>query len=222
MKNQTLFSGASDDVVNRVIALARITEFKSGTYICHQGDPGSPLILVLSGQLRFSALSENGIEIPIHAVNPGQSVGGPAILCDLPILGSVAAVKKSTVALLSRANARQLFDEPEVLRALSRSMAQEIQDYLQHHAEKGLPRADTRIAGVIMSAIKNTEIDDSPLADLPTHATIGAMAKVSRETVSRVLKSLEHRGVIKKEGRQTRVHDRIALQRLAAGCGAVG
>jgi CRP/FNR family transcriptional regulator, cyclic AMP receptor protein len=177
---------------------------------------------LLSGRLRFSALSENGIEVPIYVVNPGESVGGSAILCGLPLLGSVAAVKDSTVGLISRSNARQLFDVPEVLRALSQAMAQQIQDGLQHHAEKGLPRADTRIAGVIMSSINNAEIDESPLTDLPTHATIGAMAKVSRETVSRVLKTLEHRGVIRKEGRFTRVRDRTALQRLAAGWAAAG
>jgi DNA-binding Lrp family transcriptional regulator len=43
------------------------------------------------------------------------------------------------------------------------------------------------------------------------------MAKVSRETVSRVISSLEKRGVIKREGRAIRINDRMALRQLAAG-----
>jgi len=218
MRNQTLFSLSADDVVVRASKQARITEFKPGESICYQGDPRSPLMLVLAGQVRLAVFTEDGFEIPIRVIKSGQSLGEAPILNGLPIPGNVVAVRKSTVALINRADARQLFDEPAVSRALNRSLAFQLRQFVVGQATQGLPRADARISAVVLSAIENTTKDESPLIELPKHATVAAMAKVSRETVSRVLKSLEDRGVIAKEGGLTRVRDRIALQNLVAGC----
>ncbi|MGF6759152.1 Crp/Fnr family transcriptional regulator [Paraburkholderia sp. GAS42] len=217
LRKQTLFSTADDDVVKRAGEMVRIAEFGPGDYICFQGDPRSPLVLVISGQLRTSTLSEDGREIPVRVINPGQSGGEEPILRNSSIHGNIAAVRKSTVALFSRAHARQLFNEPNVACALNNSMAIRVMDLVERHAVKGLSRANARISAVIESAINNAEKDESPLIELPDQATIAAMAKVSRETVSRVLKSLTCRGVIAKEGRRIRVRDRAALHTLATG-----
>jgi CRP-like cAMP-binding protein len=217
LRKQTLFSMAGDDIVKRAGAMVRMAEFAPGDHVCFQGDPRSPLMLVIAGQLRTSTLSEDGREIPVRTVNAGQSVGEEPILLNSSIHGNIVAVRKSTVALFSRAHARQLFDEPNVARALNSSMAGRVMHLVERHALQGLSRADARISAVIESTIGNWEKDELPLIELPNQATIAAMAKVSRETVSRVLKSLTARGVIAKEGRRIRVRDRDTLHRLAAG-----
>jgi CRP/FNR family cyclic AMP-dependent transcriptional regulator len=197
--------------------MARIAEFEPGDYVCFQGDRQSPLVLVISGQLRSFTLSEDGCEIPICAINSGQSTGEPSIIHDSPLPENITAVRKSTVATLTRDHARQLFNEPEVSRALNNAMALQLSHLVERYVTQGLPRAGARISAVIVSAINNAKKDESPLIELPNQATIAAMAKVSRETVSRVLKSLEYRGVIAKEGRQFRVRDCITLRSLATG-----
>lgn len=217
LRKQTLFSMAGDDIVKRAGAMVRLANFAPGDHVCFQGDARSPLMLVIAGQLRTSTLSEDGREIPVRTVNAGQSVGEEPILLNSSIHGNIVAVRKSTVALFSRAHARQLFDEPNVARALNSSMAGRVMHLVERHALQGLSRADARISAVIESAIGNSEKEESPLIELPNQATIAAMAKVSRETVSRVLKSLTARGVIAKEGRQIRVRDRDTLHTLAAG-----
>jgi CRP/FNR family transcriptional regulator, cyclic AMP receptor protein len=217
LRKQALFALATDDVIKRASEMVRIAEFGPGNYIFFQGDPRSPLVLVITGQLRSSTLSEDGREIPERVINPRQSGGEPPILQDLSSPCNIAAVRKSTVALFSRAHARQLLNEPDVSRVLNHAMAIRLIHLSERHAVHGLPRADARISAVIESAINDAEQDESPLIELPNQATIAAMAKVSRETVSRVLKSLELRGVIAKEGRRIRVRDRVTLHTLAAG-----
>ncbi|MFM0148083.1 Crp/Fnr family transcriptional regulator [Paraburkholderia sp. RL18-085-BIA-A] len=217
LREQPLFATADDDTVKRAGEVVRLAEFGPGDYVCFQGDPRSPFVLVISGQLRTSILSEDGREIPVRTLNPGHSGGEEPILLNSSIHGNIVAVRKSTVALFSRAHARQLFNEPNVARVLNNSMAIRVMHLIERHAVQGLPRADARISAVIESAINNAEKDESPLIELPDQATIAAMAKVSRETVSRVLKSLTNRGVIAKEGRRIRVRDRVTLHTLAAG-----
>jgi CRP/FNR family cyclic AMP-dependent transcriptional regulator len=217
LRKQNLFALASENLIKTASQMVRITEFGPGDYICFQGDPRSPLVLVILGQLRTSTLSEDGREIPVRVINPGESGGEEPILRNSSVHGNIAAVRKSTVALFNRAHARQLFNEPDVARALNNSMALRLMHLVERHAEQGRPRADARISAVIESAINNAEKDESPLIELPDQATIAAMAQVSRETVSRVLKSLTNRGVIAKEGRRIRVRDRVTLHTLATG-----
>jgi CRP/FNR family cyclic AMP-dependent transcriptional regulator len=216
LKEQALFALASDDVINRASEAARILEFSAGDYICFQGDAVSPLVLVISGQLRTFILSEDGREVPVRVINSGQSGGEASILQNSSLQANMVAVRKSTVALLSRPYARQLLNEPDVARALNNAMATLLSHLVKRHAVQGLSRADARISAVIESAIEDSEKDESPLIELPDQSAIAAMAKVSRETVSRVLKSLEHRGTIAKEGRRIRILDRNTLRTLAA------
>jgi len=217
LRDQGLFSLSSDDIVKKASEIARYTKFGPGEYLCFQGDPQSPLVLLISGQLRLFTLSENGFEVPMGVINAGQSSGEPAILCDSPSMLNIAAVRDSSVALIGRADARQLFTQPQVSRALNTIMAQRFTHHIERHAVQGLPRADARISAVIESVINDAGKGESPLIELPNQATIAALAKVSRETVSRVLKSLEQRGVLAKEGQWVRVCDRNTLRSLAAG-----
>jgi len=217
LREQTLFSTSSDDFLSRASKMLRIAEYKVGDHICFQGDPQSPLVLVMSGQLRASTVSEDGVEIPTGIINPGQSAGESWIIQRLPILVSIGVVRRSVVGLFNRADARQLFNESNISRALNAKMAFQLRYLVERHASQGLPRAAARISAVIESAMSAAKSDEFPLLELPNQATIAAMAKVSRETVSRELKSLELRGVIAKEGRQFRVRDRTTLHRLATG-----
>jgi len=215
--NQGIFSLASNDIIKKAGEVARHAKFGPGEYLCFQGDPQSPLVLLISGQLRLFTLSENGFEVPMGVINAGQSSGEPAILCDSPSMLNIAAVRHSAVALIGRNDARQLFNEPQVSRALNTIMAQRFTHHIERHAVQGLPRADARISAVIEAVINDAGTNESPLIELPNQATIAALAKVSRETVSRVLKSLEQRGVLAKEGQWVRVCDRTTLRSLAAG-----
>ena len=167
LRKQTLFSMAGDDIVKRAGAMVRMAEFAPGDHVCFQGDPRSPLMLVIAGQLRTSTLSEDGREIPVRTVNAGQSVGEEPILLNSSIHGNIVAVRKSTVALFSRAHAWQLFDEPNVARALNSSMACRVMHLVERHALQGLSRADARISAVIESAISNSEKDELPLDRTP-------------------------------------------------------
>jgi CRP-like cAMP-binding protein len=173
--------------------------------------------MVLRGQLRSCFASEDGDEIPIRNVGPGESIGEAAIIGDEPIAANIIANRKSTIATLSRSRARQLFAEPEMLRALTVYLAQQVGRFTQRYAQQSLPRAAARISAVIVSEIRGTDDRVVSGLELPGQATIAAMANVSRETVSRVLASLERRGVIAKQGRRIAIRDLVTLRSIAMG-----
>ncbi|MGF6613104.1 CRP-like cAMP-binding protein [Paraburkholderia sp. WSM4175] len=215
LERQTLLKTCCQQVIRATADAARVSDVESGDYVCLQGDADSPLILVLSGQLRKCFASEEGDEIGIRTVAAGESIGEAAIVGDVPIPANIIASRKSTIAMLSRVRARQLFADSEVSRALTRSLAAQVTRFAHRYAQQGLPRAAARISAVIVSEISSADLLSA--VELPNHATIAAMANVSRETVSRVLASLERRGVIVKQGRRISIQDRAALRTIAMG-----
>jgi CRP-like cAMP-binding protein len=217
LKEQVLFRTARSATVDLASKFIKIASVKEGEYICYQGDTQSPLMLLIEGQLRVSTYSEDGTEIPVSVVNPLECAGEISILNRVPVVANVAAARDSVVGLLDRAHARHLLADPDVARELNTLMAQRYMGLVTARNAHGQARAGARVSAVIEATIGERMAGDLPLVELPNQSTIAAMAKVSRETVSRVISSLEKRGVIKREGKAIRINDRMALRQLAAG-----
>ncbi len=214
LAEQTLLANADAATVERVANSARIARYGKGTYVTFEGDAESPLLLVLSGQLRVSGLSAQGDETPVSTVSAGASVGAVSIISNTPSSVNVIANRESTVAIISRMLARQLFCDPQVSLALNGLLASLVSRLVHCQSRREMPRAAARVAAIIIEELGQTHDLGAAPVEPPTHATIAAMAKVSRETVSRVLSSLEVRGLIAKEGRRIRVLDDNALRIL--------
>ena len=217
LKNQVLFRTARSETIDLASQFVKIANVKEGEYICYQGDAQSPLIFLIEGQLRLSTFSEDGTEIPANVANAQECVGEISILNRVPVIANIAAARDSVVGLLDRAHARQLLDDPAVARTLNKLIAQRYMALIAARSAQSQSRAGARVIAVIEAAMSERVPGELPLVDLPNQSTIAAMAKVSRETVSRVISSLEKRGVIKREGKAIRIQDPVTLRQLAAG-----
>lgn len=217
LAQQTLFATSDGKTIELLANAARVVNFKSGAYVTFQGEAESPLLLILSGQLRVSRLSAKGDEAPIGIVSAGGSTGEVPIISNRPSNVNVIANRESTVAMIGRTLARQVLCEPLVSVALNGILASLVGHLVNSHGRREFPRAAARIAAVIVDELDLAADFDAAPAKSPSHATIAVMAKVSRETVSRVLSSLELRGLIAKEGRRIRVLDPNALRALGNG-----
>lgn len=199
------------------LKFVKIANVNEGDYVCFQGDAQSPLIFLIEGQLRVSTFSEDGVEIPISVVNPGQCAGEESILNRTPLCTNVAAARDSVVGLLDRAPARQLLADPDVARALNSLMAQRYAELIAARTSQRQTSAGARVSAAIETIVGEQPCFESSRVDLPNQNTIAAMARVSRETVSRVISSLEKRGIIEREGKAICVRNRAALHQLANG-----
>lgn len=218
LRDQILLRDSRSEIVCAAIKFAKIAQIKEGDYISYQGDAQSPLIFLVKGQLRVSTYSEDGVEIPISVVNPHQCAGEVSILSRTPLCANVAASRDSVVGLLDRVHARELLADPDVARSLNKLLAERYVGMITARSSQSQTRARARVSAVIEAIIDDCPCNDpaASLVDMPNQNTIAAMAKVSRETVSRVISLLEKRGVIKREGKAICVRDRAALRQLAS------
>jgi hypothetical protein len=115
---QRLFQHASDAIVAQAARTVRYRTFKAHDIVSRQGDRNSLLILVISGQLQAFRGSEDGREIGINLIGPGESCGHCAIIQDTPAVSSIAAVTSAVVGMIGRTEARNLFRAAGVSEAL--------------------------------------------------------------------------------------------------------
>jgi CRP/FNR family transcriptional regulator, cyclic AMP receptor protein len=221
LRQQLLFKSSDNATIELAQSMARVETVKAAHHLILQGDETSPLVLLLSGQLRTCLITEDGREITLHLINAGDATGAASILQGMPSAKSVVAVKTSVVALINRANARRLLSEPTVARELNAMFARLMQGTIANQTTLGTPRSTARVCAIVYAMFRDAGEDPARPIAIPTHASLAAMAEVSRETVTRVLTSLSRQNIITKQRQTIFVTKPADLQQLASGTSPV-
>lgn len=75
-----LFGAMSPKEIDAILAFSRERRLADGTVIFQKGEPGTSLMAVLRGRVRISAYSEDGKEVVLNLIDPGQIFGEIALL----------------------------------------------------------------------------------------------------------------------------------------------
>ena len=78
--NCVLFEGLSDSERSAISARARMRTFDAGENIFAIGSPGDQMMAVLSGSVRISVPSNDGKELLLAIIHPGEVFGELAVL----------------------------------------------------------------------------------------------------------------------------------------------
>lgn len=79
-----------------------------GTEIIRQGDEGTGLFVVLSGEVEVTRENDDGSETPLATLRPGEVFGEIALVRGEPTTATVTAVRPSTVLFLARENVSRI------------------------------------------------------------------------------------------------------------------
>ncbi len=98
--------------------------FPKGQVIIHEGDQGDSFFQIISGLTRVFRTSEDGVEVTLATIGPGESFGEMALLTGEPRSASVETLESSGVLVISKQSFDQLAAEnPEFSLALSRVLS---------------------------------------------------------------------------------------------------
>lgn len=227
LRTQNLFKGLSDDLLNDIRKHVRFQEFRKNEYILHKGASGDALLLLFSGRLQVVSLSEEGKEVGLNFIDPGDFFGEVTLIDGGPRSASVIATTTSVVGFLPKQQALWLFhNNPVIAERVLKRLCNIIRQEIHYRANLGASKAFTRIYSVLFG--KTTaqtpaqEIAGKPskalaVENLPNQQSIAMMANVSRETVSRALQALIKAGIIQKDTKRIIIQDPKLLEKLASG-----
>lgn len=194
-------------------AVGRIMKLPKGSRLFGPGQLPQGYVLLLEGDIRVSQVSENGREIVLYRVLPGESCA-LTTACLLSGEGYQAdAVAETDIKAV--AVPRATFDElvagsPAFRQFVFAAFAQRITDLFKLVDEIAFQRMDVRLAHKLLELIG----DGDELA--MTHHQLATELGTAREVVSRQLNELQRRGWIESSRGNTKLLDKVALKRLAS------
>jgi CRP/FNR family transcriptional regulator len=203
--------------------LSREADFVSvpaGTRLFSEGDPCEALLLITSGTVRAVKLSEDGREILLYRVNPGEfcvlTVGCLTAnkpypsdgVCDTDVTG--VRIPSRFFQMLSEGHA-------EFRKHALELMGARLADVMELVEAVAFHRLDRRLANLLMEKSTNNGDGGRPLEI--THHQLAKDLGSSREIVSRVLEAFEADGLVELGRKRIDIRDADRLSRISVSGG---
>ncbi len=202
LKSSTFFGALSDASLNAFARKGHTSTFAKGEVICHRGDDGNSMMIILSGRVKISNMMADGREIVINFSGVGDLVGEIAVLDGQERTADVVALEDTEVFVIYRddvlpvlnAHPSGMFEIIQTLCEKLRATTSIVEDNMremQARAAKGLLR---------LAQQHGVRTKDGIRIDLKISQTdLGNYLGLSRANVSRQLGHLKDVGLIRME-----------------------
>jgi transcriptional regulator with AAA-type ATPase domain len=119
-----LFKSLSPELLKKIAGMAEFRAFPKGEVIIHEGDQGDSFYHVVSGSARVFQISEDGIDVTLNTLEPGESFGEMALLTGEPRSASVDTKETSCFLVISKQGFEDVVAKsPEFSLALSKILS---------------------------------------------------------------------------------------------------
>ncbi len=198
----------------RFFQSASLINLPAAQPICQQGSQCSHLALVLAGHARVYKIGDNGREITLYRIGPGESciLTASCIVNERPFPAFAVSEEPIEAVLINPADVVRWSDESPTWRNYLFSLVSaRLSEVIGVVEEIAFRRVDTRLAGYLIqhSAPNHERIE-------LTHQAIASDLGTSREVVSRILKDLEQRQLILTHRGAIQILDRPKLTALSS------
>jgi len=206
LRTVPLFSELSDTDIASLGRLATKRKFPKDTVVFFENEEGDFFFMILEGRIKVTILGDDGREIILSVLGPGDFFGEMALLDNEPRSATAIAVEESELLSLHRTDFQSvLADNRAITTALIRVLTARLRHANHQISTLALLDVYGRVARVIvdMAREEGRRLRDGRIAfRRATHQEIANRIGTTRETVTRMLKDLERQALIRVEGRE--------------------
>lgn len=214
-----LLRHATDHDLNRLWPLVRPRHMRArATISIPQQMPGT-VTFAWSGAYRMAVFSPRGVGVTLELIRPGDGFGYTACVLGRDFGESLRLTADQGGALLclpAPEFLRIVTESPKLMRALLNTMAELIADSGSRIYELSALDVRARLVAELMRLVDHQSGTNGSLSldPAPTHAALAAQIGATRENVTRHLKDLARKGVIRLGRRVLEVTDMERLRSL--------
>ena len=203
LKEIPIFSELSNKDLERILQVASRQKYYKGNLILIEEEIGSTMFVILSGRVKISRISDDGREVILSILSEGDFFGEMSLLDGQTRSANVTATEESELLVIRREEFLQiLHDYPQIAINLLKELAQRIRKSDEHIKSLSLQDATGRVASTLLRIAEDSGVlrkGQVEISEIPLQQDLANMAGTSRETISRVLKSLIQKGYLKKQ-----------------------
>jgi CRP-like cAMP-binding protein len=210
-----LFRGISSTALDDILKRVQLRTRQAGSLLVAQDEPGDALFLLVSGRAKVVLFGENGRELTLSELRPGDVFGEMSLLDGRPRSANVVALDDTIVLALTREGfLAHLRVHPSTAVNLLGELTRRLRRADETIAQLALQDVEARLLRTLARLAREEggqqEGGDLVLRRRPTQQELANMVGSCRETISRTLTAMAKRGVVTSRGR-TLVLARTAL-----------
>lgn len=207
LQNIPLFSGLTDQDVQSLLKLATPRRFAKSVAVIREGAEGESLFIVIEGKVKVYLNDDNGKEIILSVLGPGDFIGELALIDDDARSASVMTMEPSEFLVLPKQAFRDhLRKNPDLAMNMLRVLATRLRGADQMIGSLALMDVFGRVARTLTQLAKPSD-GRMVVTDRYTQQDIANMVGASREMVSRIFRDLTMAGLIQVEHGQIVVNE---------------
>ena len=204
LRNVPIFTALSDSDLNRIASKMVSRDYEKGQMILLEESTGKTFFIITSGTVKVTRLSDDGREVILALLGENDFFGEMSLLDGEGRSANIVANEDAEVMTLSRRDFLEYLETyPKIAIALLEELAVRIRKSDQQIKSLSLSDSEQRIGITLIRLAEEggtIKRGDVTVQNLPYQQDIANMAGTSRETVSRTLKLLEDKKLVKRNG----------------------
>ncbi len=216
LANCVLFRGLVTGERDAVVGRARMRHFAAGETVFLMGSPGGSMMAVLSGTVRISIPSQEGREIVLAVLLPGEVFGEIALLDGKERTADARAMTACDLAVLERRDVLEFLERqpnawPRVVEVLcDRLRATDLQ-----MAEVAMQQLPVRLAKVLLRMTYVEALSRPADRVQVSQRELGNIVGAARESVNKCLSEWQRSGWVRIDRTSITISDRTTVERVA-------
>ncbi|HGY56751.1 MAG TPA: Crp/Fnr family transcriptional regulator [Caldithrix abyssi] len=199
-----LFSELKESDLEQIAKMTVRQVYKKDNMVLIEEEVGSTMFVILNGRVKISRISDEGREVILSILVDGDFFGEMSILDGQTRSANAVTLEDTELLIIRRENFLQILHSyPQVAINLLKELAHRLRRSDAQIKSLSLQNALGKVGSTLLriaddsGIIKQGKVE---ISQLPPQQDLANMAGTSRETISRVIKSLGQLGYVKKEG----------------------
>lgn len=193
-----------------------------GKVVFAEGEPARGVFILRTGSATASISSSEGRMVILRIAQGGEVLGLNSVLRNACYNTTIKTIEPCRTEFIPRTALIDLMERnQQAARAISQILSREIADLTERARSLLLPQtANAKLARLLLDWCEQSGTNESDAVSITrslTHEQIAHMIGSSRETVTRLLTSLNRRRIIHVTPDSILISDRTALQKIAVG-----
>jgi len=204
-----MFYGLEERSLESLARVSMMRRVPRGSAVVRAGDRTDFVYLVLSGSLKVLVSDEEGREVILSMLGPGELFGEMGVLDDNPRSATVAAVVPSDLVVIAKSDFKRCLQENfEVCAYIMRNLVQRLRTADRKIESPALMDVYGRVARLLLEMAETVAGEKIVMRKI-SKQDIAKMIGASREMVSRVMKDLQLQGFIREADGRIYLRDPI-------------